>query len=305
LSNVPDASPRLLAISDLHVGHPKNRALIEQMPAGQPGDWLLVAGDVGERFAQVEWALGVLAARYDRVVWVPGNHELWALSADPVKARGLERYESLVAMCRGIGVVTPEDPYPLWQGADGPVTVAPLFIGYDYSFLPDGAGTKDEGLAVAERSGIVCTDEHLLHPDPYPSREEWCWSRVALTERRLASELDPAIPVVLLNHYPLVREPTRILWYPQFAQWCGTVRTADWHTRFNVAAVVYGHLHIPRVTWHDGVRFEEVSVGYPREWERRLERFGSTRRPGLPWQVLPAPATVPSPPGVPTGLRVC
>ena len=34
-------------------------------------------------------------------------------------------------------------------------------------------------------------------------------------------------------------------------------------------AVVYGHLHIPRTTWYDGVRFEEVSLGYPREWRAR------------------------------------
>jgi hypothetical protein len=42
-----------------------------------------------------------------------------------------------------------------------------------------------------------------------------------------------------------------------------------WHTRYDVTAAVYGHLHIPRTTEHDGVRFEEVSVGYPREWQRR------------------------------------
>jgi hypothetical protein len=29
--------------------------------------------------------------------------------------------------------------------------------------------------------------------------------------------------------------------------------------------VVYGHLHIPRTIVHDDVRFEEVSLGYPRE----------------------------------------
>ena len=63
-----------------------------------------------------------------------------------------------------------------------------------------------------------------------------------------------------------------MLRYPEFAQWCGTERTADWHLRFRAAAVVYGHLHIPRTTWHDGVRFEEVSLGYPREWERRGRR---------------------------------
>ncbi len=57
--------------------------------------------------------------------------------------------------------------------------------------------------------------------------------------------------------------------YPEFAQWCGTDRTADWHIRFRVTVAVYGHLHIPPTTRYDGVRFEEVSLGYPREWSRR------------------------------------
>ena len=42
--------------------------------------------------------------------------------------------------------------------------------------------------------------------------------------------------------------------------------------------MVYGHLHIPRTTWHEGVRFEEVSVGYPREWRKRPEPPGRLRR---------------------------
>src|SRR5215469_5446414 len=172
--------PRLLAISDLHVGHPKNRALVTDIPPGGPGDWLLVAGDVGERFADIEWALGVLASRYERVVWVPGNHELWSRRADPVGARGVERYSLLIEACQRLGIVTPQDPYPVWDGPAeiGAVTIAPLFVGYDYSFLPDGASSKPEGLAIAERSGIISSDERLLHPDPYPSREEWCRARV-------------------------------------------------------------------------------------------------------------------------------
>jgi 3',5'-cyclic AMP phosphodiesterase CpdA len=301
---ISGASPRLLAISDLHVGYPKNRAFIEDMPPGNPGDWLLVAGDVGERFNEIVWALGVLSGKFDQVVWVPGNHELWSHPSDPLTVRGAERYDLLVAECRSLGVATPEDPYPTWYGAQGPVTIAPLFIGYDYSFLPAGATTKEEGLQVALAAGVVCTDERVLPPDPYPSREAWCWARVEATERRLEAELDPATPAVLVNHYPLVREPTDILYHPQFAQWCGTTRTADWHRRFNVAAVVYGHLHIPRVTWYDGVRFEEVSVGYPREWERRAAYAGNTRPPGTPFQVFPAPAPVPSSPGMPAGLRL-
>ena len=76
-------------------------------------------------------------------------------------------------------------------------------------------------------------------------------------------------PTVLVNHFPLVREPCDVLFYPEFSLWCGTTATADWHTRYNAMCSVYGHLHIPRTTWYDGVRFEEVSVGYPREWRRR------------------------------------
>ncbi|MBO0841163.1 MAG: metallophosphoesterase, partial [Sciscionella sp.] len=64
---------------------------------------------------------------------------------------------------------------------------------------------------------------------------------------------------------------------PEFAQWCGTESTADWHTRFNAVAVVYGHLHIPRSTTYAGVRFEEVSMGYPREWRQQRRKSGWLR----------------------------
>ena len=110
-------------------------------------------------------------------------------------------------------------------------SIAPLFLLYDYSFRPPGAATKEEALAHGHEAGVVCTDEILLHPDPYPSREAWCGARLAETERRLAAAT-PGLPTVLVNHFPLVREPTRILRYPEFAQWCGTDRTADWHLRY-------------------------------------------------------------------------
>lgn len=280
--------PRLLALSDLHVGYPENRAIIEALRPGSAGDWLIVAGDVGELSADIKWTLGLLSERFDKVIWVPGNHELWVHGRETVPWRGVERYLRLVEMCRGLGVATPEDPYPVWTGPGGPVTIAPMFLLYDYSFLPENALTKPEALAYAYRTGVVCADEEMLHPDPYKSREAWCWARIEETERRLAGR-DHDLPVVLVNHWPLVREPTRILRYPQFAQWCGTDRTAHWHTKYNAVAVIYGHLHIPRTTWYDGVRFEEVSVGYPREWRLRTERPGVPDHPGIPRQILPVP----------------
>jgi 3',5'-cyclic AMP phosphodiesterase CpdA len=272
--------PRLLAVSDLHVGFPENRAIAERLQPVTESDWLIVAGDVGERADDIERVLTTLSKRFAKVIWVPGNHELWTHSRDPVRLRGEARYLHLVEKCRRLGVVTPEDTYPVWSGAGGPALIVPLFLLYDYSFRPDGAASAAEGLERAHAAGIVSTDERWLHPDPHPSREAWCHDRLATTQRRLA-ELPPGVPTVLVNHFPLVREPTAVMRYPLFAQWCGTVRTADWPTRYGALAVVYGHLHIPRTIWHDGVRHEEVSLGYPREWKRRASA------PIIPRQILP------------------
>lgn len=263
-----DAGGRLLAVSDLHVTHPENREIVSRLRPESEADWLIVCGDVSETLADVEWALGLLRERFAQVLWAPGNHELWTLPDEDPSLRGERRYLRLLDICRSLGVLTPEDPYPVWRGAGGPLIVAPLFVLYDYSFGRNIAPTKEESLALAHRAGVVCSDEFLLHPDPYATREAWCHARVGQTEARLQA-CEPDIPLVIVNHFPLIDAPTRVLFHPEFAQWCGTTRTADWHRRFNTAAVVYGHLHIPRTTWQDGVRFEEVSLGYPREWRRR------------------------------------
>ncbi|GAA0223574.1 metallophosphoesterase [Cryptosporangium japonicum] len=278
-------SGSLHAISDLHVAFPENRRLLDEVRPASPDDWLIVAGDVAEYAADVEWALSVLAERFRTVIWVPGNHELWTPKDDPVTLRGAERYDHLVDTCRRLGVLTPEDPYPVWTGDDGAVTIAPLFLLYDYSFRAPGTHSTSESLRAAYESGVVCSDEFLLHPDPYPTREAWCRDRLAVTRERLDAI---AGETVLVSHWPLLRAPTRVLHYPEFAQWCGTTASADWHLRYRARVAVYGHLHIPRTTWHDGVRFEEVSIGYPREHRVR----GLPR--GMMREIFPARSVSPA-----------
>jgi 3',5'-cyclic AMP phosphodiesterase CpdA len=272
----------LFAIGDLHVNHAENRELVAALEPGSEDDWLIVCGDVADSIGDVEWALGLLAERFARVLWVPGNHELLTQRDEARGPRGDLRYRRLVEACRALGVLTPEDAYPVWEGPGGPAVVAPLFLLYDYSFGRNVAATREEALRRAHEAGVVCVDEFLLHPDPYTSREEWCDARLRETEARLLA-CPAGVPTVLVNHFPLIEAPTRLLRHPEFAQWCGTVRTADWHRRFAAKAVVYGHLHIPVTTWHDGVRFEEVSLGYPREWA------GRTWAQPLPRTILPGP----------------
>jgi hypothetical protein len=264
------AAVKLYALSDLHVGFEENRRALDSL-ADHRDDWLVLAGDLGETLQHVETVFAVAVPRFARVLYVPGNHELWTLPRDRSGLRGVARYEALVALCRAHGVLTPEDPYPVWPGDGPPCVVAPLFLLYDYSFRPD-AVPLERALDWAAESGVVCVDEELLHPDPFPTREAWCAARCDATEARLAA-LDPSLGTVLVNHFPLRYDLATLPSIPRFTLWCGTRRTEDWHTRFRAVAVVSGHLHVPSTRHRDRVRFEEVSVGYPRQWasERGLE----------------------------------
>ncbi len=263
--------PHLWAVSDLHVGHEANQRVVDGLVAQNPGDWLLVAGDVSESSARTQEVLADLRSRFARVVWAPGNHELWTHPREPDQSRGVARYEGLVERCRAIDVLTPEDPFPSWRGPSQDLMVAPTHLLYDYSFR-DPSVSEEAALKAAWDAGHVFSDEVLLHPDHYPTRQEWCRARVALTERRLA-DLGPDVPVIVVNHYPLVEEPVRRMFSPHLPLWCGTRLTADWHRRFAIRTVVHGHLHMPRSSVNDGVAIEEVSLGYPREWQARALPF--------------------------------
>lgn len=252
---------RLLGLSDLHANHRGQMDALAAMPS-HPADWLLAVGDLSERPEVLDEALGILTARFAKVIWVPGNHELWSLGEDA--PRGVDKYLQMVDVCRAHGVHTPEDGWLRWPGSIAPLVIVPLFLLYDYSFGPDDL-TPDEAIAWARESGIQCADEALLHPDPYPSRSAWCRARVAQSEALLATVPSDA-RTVLVNHWPLRRDVTRVPRVPRFVLWCGTRATEDWHRRYRAEVVVSGHLHVRATDWRDGVRFEEVSLGYPRDW---------------------------------------
>ncbi|MDY3126964.1 MAG: metallophosphoesterase [Corynebacterium sp.] len=244
----------LWAVSDLHAAVKANGPRIEEITPAHPSDWLIVAGDVAERTDLVLDVLGTLKQKFHTVIWVPGNHELFSRSTD--KYTGREKYDDLVAGCRALGVVTPEDPYPVFHG----VTVVPLFTLYDYSFRSANM-TVEQALESAKAKSIMMSDEFTIAP--FVDVRAWCWDRLAYSIKRLSKISGPT---VLINHWPLVQEPTKKMRWAEVALWCGTRHTRSWPTRYNAQAVIYGHLHMPAVEEIDGVKHIEVSLGYPREW---------------------------------------
>jgi hypothetical protein len=271
---------RLWALSDLHVNHRGNLEALQALP-DHGADWLIAAGDLAERLDDVCAALEVLTARFARVVWVPGNHELWTTD----DLRGEAKYRALVERCRALGVLTPEDPFVALP--DGGPTLCPLFLLYDYSFAPDGM-TPADAVRWAAEDHIRCADEVLLHPDPWPTRQDWCAARVRYSEARL-SAVPGDQPTILISHWPLRYDLVRLYRIPRFSPWCGTRHTHDWHRRFRATAVVSGHLHMRATDWRDGVRFEEVSLGYPKHWRPEIGAHGYLR------QIHPAPGPAPAP----------
>lgn len=257
---------RLLAISDLHLGFEANRSALQSI-SGHHDDWLILCGDLGETVEHLEFAFKCLAPKFKRLIWTPGNHELWTDAASS-SIRGELKYAQLVKLAGKYGVLTPEDPYPIFSPEGREFYVAPVFTLYDYSFGPDGF-SPSEAIAWAAEEDISCADEIYLHFDPFPSRMEWCRHLCEKAEAKLAA-LDPKVPIVLVDHFPLRRDLVYLPAIPRFSIWCGTRLTENWHKRFNVSVAVSGHLHLRSTKWRDGVRFEEVSLGYPRQWSREV-----------------------------------
>ena len=253
---------KLWAISDLHVASDVNRRAVVAMHA-KPADWLILAGDVADSMRDLAFVFETLAPRFARLVWTPGNHELWRETADDAPG-GVERYDALIRLARAHGVLTPEDPYPAWP-EDGATLIAPLFTLYDYSVRPPEV-RRGEVVAWAAQQGVFAADERRLETAPYRDVVEWCHARVAATARRLAAIPDDR-RTVLIDHYPLRPEDVILPRKPRYAPWSGTRATADWPRRFRARAVVYGHLHVRASRFAEGVHFQEVSLGYPRHWD--------------------------------------
>jgi hypothetical protein len=278
---------RLWAISDLHVDRPVNREGVRRLPSFGD-DWLILAGDVAENGADLQWALSELGARFGKLFWTPGNHELWSRGNSP-DGSGLDRYHRLVDICRRAGCVTPEDPYVVWEGSGGRLLIAPVFVLYDYSFRPSALSVA-EALAWASDANVMCMDEILLETQPFAGVEAWCRHRVGVTQARLERVVAAHDgETVLVSHFPFRQCDVRLPQMPQFALWCGTRATEDWPRRFHARACIFGHLHVRRSAFEDGSRFEEVSLGYPGQWRPDLGVHSYLREVDVrPARVAPA-----------------
>lgn len=215
--------------------------------------------------------------------------------------RGESKYMACILAAKEHGILTPQDDFMEWDyidtdtGKPSKALICPVFTLYDYSFRPDSI-SRDKAIEWALEEGIQATDETLLHPDPYPTRDEWCSFLVSQSETKLNAAQQKSMPLVIINHWPLREDTIHIPRIPRFSLWCGTKKTRDWHHVFGAKVVVTGHLHVRRTDWIDGVRFEECSLGYPRQWQFAKDAgcdVNSMLREILPGPRSPDKGTIP------------
>ncbi|KAH8098728.1 calcineurin-like phosphoesterase [Aureococcus anophagefferens] len=248
---------RVHAISDLHVDHDANLDFVRSLerPTGDGFQALVVAGDVSADLGRTREALSALAAAYDRVFYVPGNHEAWVTKGDRDAGLAdslakLEAAEAAAAAC-GCAPDLPGEPDPAdrrsfarrWADFRRCRWPAALLGAAGGDARPHGLGAGDAALS-----------------------------------RHFAASNDVAGlsgPLVTFSHFSPRREcvpEKRFLLEPSLAKVSGSDDLGRGVAALRPDVHVFGHTHIPVDLDLDGTYHVQWPLGSPREQARQCAR---------------------------------
>lgn len=238
---------RVFALSDIHIDYSGNQQWIADLSRHDyQGDILILAGDVTDNLAKLEWCFKSLTACFKQVLFVPGNHDLWTLR-DKLKIGSLEKFAQIRQMAQDCGVAM-----QTWQHGD--LTLVPLLGWYDFSF----------GLPGAELLEAWMDFRACSWPDGFDAQ----------TITRHFLRLNPPAPLVRTPHvisfshflpridvmHPGI-PPERRMVYPVLGSDLLDIQVRACAPQIHV----YGHSHVNRQVVIDGVKYINNAYGYPSE----------------------------------------
>jgi predicted phosphodiesterase len=249
---------RVFALSDIHIDYEVNARWIASLSTAEyQDDVLILAGDVSDTQRLLGWGLHTLAKRFKKVLFVPGNHELWVIREDREK-NSLQKFEEVCAVAESSGA-----SMQVFRERD--VTIIPLLAWYDYSF-----GAPSEEL----RS--IWLDYHACRW-PHGFTEKEIAAHFAAFNDKQASMAGDTI--ITYSHFlpridlmPGFVPGTKKLLYPVL----GSEQLERQLRKLNPDIHVYGHSHVNRQVRIDGVSYINNAFGYPSEtWttSKRLMRI--------------------------------
>lgn len=250
---------RVFALSDIHIDYSVNARWIANLSAEDyTGDLLILAGDVTDILDSLEWCLKLLAARFHKVLFVPGNHDLWVLR-DRREKTSLQKFGEIATVAESAGV----SMAPL-HSRD--LSIYPLLGWYDYSFGEPSGVLKSawmdyracvwpsgvDARGVAEHFAAL-NEEHIRHDEGPAARQA---SRTVITFSHFLPRMD-------------VMPPGRGLLNPVLGS-SGLERQLR---RCSPRLHVFGHSHVNRCVELEGVTYVNNAFGYPDETSRTAKRL--------------------------------
>lgn len=238
---------RIFALSDIHVDYDANAKWVENLSIIEyRDDVLILAGDLTDKLPLFEWCLRAFAKRFRKVVFVPGNHDLW-VAREGREKNSLQKFAEVCAVAEASGVT-------MRTYRERGVAIHPLLGWYDYSF-----GEPSEELQAMWMDFRACrwpdgygANEISLHFDALNQASPDARDETVITCSHFLPRID------LMPWY--VPGSTRLL-YPIL----GSDRLEAQLRKLNPSIHVYGHSHLNRSVTIDGVTYINNAFGYPAE----------------------------------------
>jgi predicted phosphodiesterase len=238
---------RIFALSDIHVDFDVNARWISSLSAQDyREDFLILAGDVSDSLPLLAKNLEILANRFRKVLYVPGNHDLWVIRDGKGKT-SFDKFKEIAAVMRNCGV----------SGSafhDDLISILPLLGWYDYSF-----GDPSDELMTTWADFFFCK-----WPEDIGMKE--VASRFAAMNEPLVRP--PNNRVISFSHFvprvdvmpDFISERNRVV-YPVL----GSVLLERQIRQIRSDIHVYGHTHVNRRVDIDGTAYINNAFGYPSE----------------------------------------
>jgi len=238
---------RIFALSDVHVDYHANAQWIENIStADYCDDLLILAGDITHSLPSFEWCLNTLARRFRKVLFVPGNHDLWVLHAPP-EEDSLQKLETISAVVESSGA----SMQPLYERN---VSIIPLLAWYDYSFGAPGEKLRSRWMdyyACRWPNGL--TDAGVAaHFAACNNHQVSATSDTVITFSHFLPRIDlmpEYVPAKYRSLYPVL----------------GTTQLDLQLRALHSSIHIYGHSHFNRHVKIDGVTYINNAFGYPHE----------------------------------------
>jgi predicted phosphodiesterase len=238
---------RIFAVSDIHVDYDANAKWVGALSTSDyRNDVLILAGDVTDQRTLLEWALGALTRRFKKVLFVPGNHDLWVIRDDHAK-NSMQKFDEVCDVVEQSGASM--QPF-----RERGISIIPLLTWYDYSF----------GQPTDELKAMWMDYRACRWPAGYTDQE--VTAHFSAFNDQQASV--PGDKVITYSHF-LPRIDLMPRFIPSAAQALypvlGSKQLDVQLRRLKSDIHVYGHSHVNRQVKIDGVSYINNAFGYPNE----------------------------------------